>query len=686
MKNLLKIVLGLTLALALVVGVGAVRASAAGLGDSGAEVSALQADLISLGYSIPAGATGWYGEQTAAAVSAFQAAYASEILAPLGLTAPTGFAGTLTMAKIAALKAGGSPVVGTFPAGCTSSAGFSSTTGLPCSTVVTYPAGCTSSTGFSTTTGLPCSTVTTLPAGCTSTDGFSPTTGMPCSGSTTTTTTTTLGSGDGDITTVTETSSADSSVNEGESNEIFGFQAEIEGDVKIDRVDIYLESDSAASENANDYFQSATLKVDGKEVATLDVDDLTEDDYDIVTVNATDEFRARFTGLNLTYADGAKPKFILVMKGNSTIDSADQVTDWTSALDVNSIRFVDGKGFSSEEGASLTDTWGIEGEDVAELSINSVTADPDPKVIQTSTSDTTEHETVFVFGIEEKNNVDVTVKGLTVTVTSTVETDEAIVMTEAELFDGSTLLASESVPTGGVVVFEDFDVDIAGDATENLTVKLSFADQDDFAVGSTVTVAFTSIDEANDVNGNDESDMTITGTPASETHELRDTGVQVTFDSVSTSDVSIDGADNDRSELTIKFKVKAFGEDAYIPNVVTATDFSGPGPFIAPTTAEGVGYAVDTAGTDADATTVTATSISSTADEETASFLVIKDTTETFTLKVVVTNDGIPDLSGSYRAILTGVNFADTDTATGDAVYTLNLQNDFKTGYGIILD
>src|SRR3990172_4324921 len=441
MNKLLKIVLGLTLALALVVGVGAVRASAAGLGDSGAEVSALQADLISLGYSIPAGATGYYGSQTSAAVSAFQAAYAPEILAPLGLTAPTGFAGTLTMAKIAALKAGGSPVVGTFPAGCTSSG------------------------------------------------GFSPTTGMPCSGSTTTTTTTTLGSGDGDITTVTETSSADSSVNEGESNEIFGFQAEIEGDVKIDRVDIYLESDSAASENANDYFQSATLKVDGKEVATLDVDDLTEDDYDIVTVNATDEFRARFTGLNLTYADGAKPKFILVMKGNSTIDSADQVTDWTSALDVNSIRFVDGKGFSSEEGASLTDTWGIEGEDVAELSINSVTADPDPKVIQTSTSDTTEHETVFVFGIEEKNNVDVTVKGLTVTVTSTVETDEAIVMTEAELFDGSTLLASESVPTGGVVVFEDFDVDIAGDATENLTVKLSFADQDDFAVGSTVTVA-----------------------------------------------------------------------------------------------------------------------------------------------------------------------------------------------------
>ena len=78
--KLLKIVLGLTLALALVVGVGAVSASAEGMGDSGAGVSMLQADLISLGYSIPAGATGYYGSQTSAAVSAFQAAYASEIL------------------------------------------------------------------------------------------------------------------------------------------------------------------------------------------------------------------------------------------------------------------------------------------------------------------------------------------------------------------------------------------------------------------------------------------------------------------------------------------------------------------------------------------------------------------------------------------------------------------------------
>jgi hypothetical protein len=47
-----------------------------------------------------------------------------------------------------------------------------------------FPAGCTSATGYSTTTGLPCTTVSTLPAGCTSTTGFSSTTGQSCSATT----------------------------------------------------------------------------------------------------------------------------------------------------------------------------------------------------------------------------------------------------------------------------------------------------------------------------------------------------------------------------------------------------------------------------------------------------------------------------------------------------------------------
>lgn len=45
----------------------------------------------------------------------------------------------------------------------------------------TLPQGCTSRSGFSTLTGVSCSTVLSLPAGCVSSNGFSVTTGMSCS-------------------------------------------------------------------------------------------------------------------------------------------------------------------------------------------------------------------------------------------------------------------------------------------------------------------------------------------------------------------------------------------------------------------------------------------------------------------------------------------------------------------------
>jgi len=70
----------------------------------------------------------------------------------------------------------------TYPSGCTSTLGYSSTTGQSCGVVSSsLSAGCTSSAGWSSTTGQLCSGVSSsLPAGCTSTSGWSPTTGQSC--------------------------------------------------------------------------------------------------------------------------------------------------------------------------------------------------------------------------------------------------------------------------------------------------------------------------------------------------------------------------------------------------------------------------------------------------------------------------------------------------------------------------
>jgi len=104
------------------------------LGSVGSEVSCLQTQL---GIT----ADGNFGPATKAALMAWQNS--------VGLTAD-GVLGTRSRAIL-----NGTPIaVPSLPAGCTSTSGYSVTTGEPCGT--SYPPGCTSNTGYSVTTGTSC--------------------------------------------------------------------------------------------------------------------------------------------------------------------------------------------------------------------------------------------------------------------------------------------------------------------------------------------------------------------------------------------------------------------------------------------------------------------------------------------------------------------------------------------------
>lgn len=644
MKNF-KIKLGhVVLALALVFVASASKASAAA-DFTGCPTlmmgSTATSCVMTLQTGVGAIADGKFGPATKAKVATFQSEH--------GLTVD-GIAGAMTKAAIS-----GSPVV---------------VTGLP--------AGCTSNTGFSTTTGASCATTGTLPAGCTVGALFSSTTGMSC----TSTTTGPLGSGEGDMTTFSEVSSKDSTLEEGKVNELFAFTAEVDGDVLVDRVDFYLDSTAAAtqSENAEDYFKNASLWINGTK-STVDVGDFTEDSYGETTgvTGDGDQYRVRFSGLNSVFKDGDKPKFVVAFEANTTIDSGDLSETWGVALVADSVRFVDGKGFSSTAGSAMSETFTGVAEDVAELDISSASTDPVASTIEVSDTDTTKDKTVFVVDIEEMNDVDVTIEDMTVTITTTGTTDESAVIESAEIFNGTTSLGSESVPAGGVVSFENMGLEIGAGETETLTLKLTFADVDGYTEGTTVTAVLTSIDDATDANNNDEGDMTIAGEGvSSETHELRSEGVSIALvdtTAAPTGAVKTFTADaateDDQGTYTISFAVTAFGADMYID---ASSEVGG-----ANAAGQGVEFMErDTAGTPVLSSNLL-TSTTNDTDDTANVFQVERGETRTFTLTVIYAADSTPT-DGSVEVYLESINWGTATDDTNANYYTFDL-GDYKSGY-----
>lgn len=623
-------------------------------GSSGSQVVELQKALGGLT------ADGSFGPMTKAAVKAFQTSK--------GLTAD-GVVGPMTGAALAGMGGGSG---GTLPAGCTSTAGYSSTTGEKCD-----------STGGG---------------------GGGPITG-----------------GAGSITWDDKSTYSNEDVIAGDENAkvlAFEIEADDESDVDITSIKVELaQTVGTNSEDITDYMESVSVWMGSKKVGESDADTFSENS-DIYTRNISLD--------GAVVKAGETEDFVVAVTALNNLDSGD-IDDDAFTVDVISVRFEDGEGVVTTENTdSAPDlAQAFDFDDLAtsgdlELKLTEGTGNPDPTVVEVDdTSDTDVTMLEFKLKAEGSDMVidnmefDTLALGVDATFTDMVsdislmvgsnELDSTATAVIAQAAGGDTILGT-SDDVAGTIEFTDLDYTIDQDDTVTFKVVAKIKDiltssgsATAFDQGDSFAVSFTgaNLDDTTNTDVEDENGDTVgagdrTGSVTGENQTFYSNGINITLDSTDADAFTVDGVNNDRVELVIKFKVTAFGQDAYVRKINTVTSASATSSGTAPTNAQGVGVHLQSA--DAQLTTAKGLPIlSSTADEETNSYKVNEGSTETFTLKVNVDNAiaTAGDLDGAQvRAILTGVGFAASDSATnGDyTVYTSNLQDDFKTAYATIAD
>ncbi len=591
-------------------------------GDTGADVMELQKFLNTNGYTVAvtgAGSVGneteYFGPATAGAVAAFQEAYASEILAPLGLTAGTGYFGASTRAKANELCAVEEPEVPAVPGDDDDTA-----------------------TGDDDDT----TTMTSTEASLEDFDRM----GSP------------------------------SSVKVAENTDdkqVAGWDFEVnDGDAKLSRVDVMFEAtdgNSGYSTDPWDYFDSVSLYLDGEKIAEENAD--SEDDW---SDEAGHVWKMRFSGLSEIMKEDSKPELVVAVTTLGNLDTSEENTTWYAWIDSNGIRAHDGAGIdqyigdgdtritASEERSFFTEGAGADDE----LTVSLDSSNPDSSIIKVDEDDTTDDVTVLVFDMDADAH-DLEVKEIPVYWTIGTANFENVVTdielrVDGEVYDDYTTEGTGT--TNATTTFDlDGNIDIDGDGSVKVEVVVELNSQSgNYSEGETIKAELrdSEVDAIDAEGGDDLTASELKGTAIGETHQLLTTGIYAEIVSTDSSTKSDGTTDDALGEFTLKFDVTAF-EDTY---------------YISATTTSVFGYEIQQEGT-ASTTASASASLTSTATEEGDAYRINDGDTETFTLVVTYNPDNTAgNYRVELNTIDYGDSATDT---TNQTAHVCSPDEDFRT-------
>lgn len=369
-------------------------------------------------------------------------------------------------------------------------------------------------------------------------------------------------------------------VGEGQSDVIvLGKEVEMDpsGNARIQQVRLKFDRSvgtnvTGSSTRLQDYAKEVKVWLQGKVIGSAMTSDFTRDSSGvysktIVTSGILDS--------------GVKSNLTVSVSGNDTIDSGDVTEVW--GVNIENIRYVDATG------AVITDstTGDLETQENLEFVTLATSADLQLKFTQKSdnpsastvrVSTTTDSSEIVLLSFSIKAQGDrLWVDELPVAITTSDDKVSDVVSRIMLKLGGTTftkaLTGTCTSASNCTVTFDKLATWISGDQTIDAQVVIQAKKVDLYAEGATVEANFTATERGNAV-AEDKSGSSIasgkrTGVIDGEALTLRSKGITLSgFSSSAVANVDTNGK-NQKQTFTVNFSVTAFGDDAYIPNVVS---------------------------------------------------------------------------------------------------------------------